>query len=103
MRRILKWIALGAATLLVVLTALLLALPLLLDSESVKASALRHLARATGGEWRVARLELAWLPAPTISIEGASFSIPGAVEGKVQALTLSTALLPLLWGDIRLK
>jgi uncharacterized protein involved in outer membrane biogenesis len=103
MRRILKWFALGVATLVVVLIALLLSLPLLLDSELVKSAALQHLSRATGGQWQVARFELRWLPLPTISVEGASFDIPGSAQGKVESLTLTTALLPLLRGDIRLS
>ena len=89
--------------LVVALIALLLSLPLVLDSESFKAAALRHLARATGGQWQVARLDFTWLPTPTVSIQGASFSIPGSAQGKVEALTLTTALLPLLWGDVRLS
>ena len=86
MRRILKWVALGAATLLVVLMALLLSLPLLLDSESVKTAALQHLSRATGGQWRVAHLELDWFPAPKISVEGASVSIPGTARGQGRSI-----------------
>ena len=63
MRRILKWFALSAAVIVVVLIALLLSLPLVLDSESFKSAALRHLSRATGGQWQVARLDFDWLPA----------------------------------------
>ena len=46
-------------------------------------AALQQLSRATGGQWRVAHLELDWLPAPKISVEGASFSVPDTAEGKV--------------------
>ncbi len=103
MRRILKWVALGAAGILVVLIGLLLSLPLLLDSGTVRAAALQHLARATGGQWRLDNLELSWFPRPAISARGVAFSIPGSAEGKVEQLSLTTALLPLLWGDVRLS
>ena len=103
MRRILKWVALGAAGLLVVFIGVLLTLPLLLDSEAVKTAAVRHLSRATGGQWRLADVELSWFPSPKLSVLGASFSIPGGIEGKAERLSLTTALLPLLWGDIRLS
>jgi hypothetical protein len=103
MRRTLKWIAVGAVTLLVLATALLLALPLLLDSEAVRAAALQQLSRATGGQWQLSHLRLRWLPAPTISAADASFSIPDTIEVKAESLTLTTALLPLLWGEIRLS
>lgn len=102
-RRVLKYVALGATAILIIVTALLVSLPLLLDSESVKATAVRQLSQATGGRWHLSHLKLAWLPAPTISVADASFSIPGTIEGKVESLTLTTALLPLLWGDIRLS
>ena len=103
MRRVLKWLALSAAILVATLIALLLSLPAVLDSESFKSAALRQLSRTTGGQWQITRLDFKWLPTPTVSVQGASFSIPGSAHGKVEALTLSTALLPLLWGDVRLS
>ena len=102
MRRILKWVALAAVAILIIVTALLLSLPWLLDSEAVRAAAMQQLARATGGQWQLSHLRLRWLPTPTISAADASFSIPGIIEAKIETLTLSTALLPLLWGEIRL-
>jgi uncharacterized protein involved in outer membrane biogenesis len=102
MRRILKWVALAAVPILIIVTALLLSLPWLLDAEAVRAAVLRHLSRATGGQWQLSHLRLRWLPTPTISAADASFSIPGTLEVKIETLTLSTALLPLLWGEIRL-
>lgn len=101
-RLILKSAVLGAVATLVVVIALLLSLPLLLDSELVKAAALKQLSRATGGQWQLTHLQLRWLPRPTIRAAGASFSLPGTIEGRVETVTLTTALLPLLWGEIRL-
>jgi hypothetical protein len=102
MRRVVTWLAIGAVALLVVLTALILSLPLLLDSELVKGTAVRQLSRATGGQWRLAHLQFRWRPVPTISATGASFSLPGTLEGRVETVTLTIALVPLLWGEIRL-
>ncbi len=103
LRRVLTCVALGTAAIVLIVIALLVSLPLLLDSESVKAAALQQLSRATGGQWHLSHVRLRWLPAPTISATDASVNIPGTLEGRIETLTLTTALLPLLWGEIRLS
>src|SRR5215475_10335828 len=103
MPRILKWLAIGAVTLLILAIAFALTMPRLLDSEAIRAAALQQLSRATGGQWQFSHLRLRWLPVPTVSAAGASFRIPDTIEVKAESLTLTTALLPLLWGEIRLN
>lgn len=98
MRTSLRWALglLGGAVLL--LAALLLALPWLVDLPSVRAQVERQLSQAVGGtvSWRA--LDIRLFPVPRAVLEGARIVVPGMIEGTVDTVELELRLRPLVTG-----
>ena len=84
-----------------VVAAAIAALPLLADTEAVKRAVERQLSVAAGGEVHYESFSLRYFPPLTARISGAAVRIPGVAEGRIAALQVRIALLPLLFGDVR--
>ena len=77
------------------------ALPLLADTEAVKRAVERQLSAVAGGEVRYESYSLRYFPPLTARLSGAAIRVPGVVQGRIAALEVRLALLPLLLGNVR--
>jgi uncharacterized protein involved in outer membrane biogenesis len=102
-KKIVFWIAGGIAVLLVLLLALILLLPYLVNLESVRQKILADVSRGTGGEVAFQRIDLSFFPRPHVVIHQGSLSIPGKIDGTLESLTVYPEILPLLWRRVRVK
>ncbi|NIQ40336.1 MAG: AsmA family protein, partial [Proteobacteria bacterium] len=100
-KKIVFWIGVTIGILLVLLVALILLLPYLVNLESVRQRIIVELSRGTGGEVAFQRIDLSLLPRPRVVIHQGSLSIPGRIDGTLESLTVYPEILPLLWRQVR--
>ncbi len=86
----------------VVITALLLVLPQLIDSDSLKAKLQTIIEQQTGGKVEFQQVELSFLPRPSIILHQIKLDLPEQLQGTVGAIQLYPELLALLTGQVRL-
>jgi hypothetical protein len=98
--RVIKWVALLAGTFLVSLFALLILLPMVIDSEAVKAKARAIVAEKTNGLARFEKIEIFWFPRPGVVFRDAAISFDKEIQGKIQQLTLYPSIRRLLTGNL---
>ncbi len=98
--RVIRWVALLAGFFLVSLFALALLLPMILDSEAVKAKARAFVAERTNGLVRIEKIELFWFPRPGVVIRNAAIAFDKEIQGKVQQLRLYPSIPRLLTGNL---
>ena len=91
----------GAGILLVLLAALVLLGPRLLNTKAVRDLAMAELERRTGIHLSYARAEVTLFPRPRVVVRGASIDVPGLAAGTVATLQVDLELLPLLRGTVR--
>lgn len=93
-----RW-ALGVpAGIVVLVAALLLALPWLIDLPSVRAQVERQVSQAVNGSVTWSALDIRLFPAPRAVLEGARIAIPNLLDGSVEAVELELRLWPLVAG-----
>lgn len=97
-KRITYWL-LGTAA--VVLT-ILLVLPYLIDSDTLKAKLQTTIERQAGGKVEFQQVKLSFLPRPSITLHQIKLDIPEQVQGTVGAIQVYPDLLALLSGQVRL-
>jgi len=90
-----------AAAVLALLSCAAAGALLLLDADAVRHAVERRVSALTGGEVRAESLEVRFLPLPHAELRGVSVHVPGMAEGKIAAVEIRLALLPLLAGDFR--
>jgi hypothetical protein len=93
--RFIRWVALVAGIFLVPFLALIVLLPMIVDSQSVKATAIAFIAEKTDGLARFEKIDLFWFPRPSVLIRMQYF-LPTADQGKIQQLRLYPSLRDLL-------
>ena len=98
--RVIRWVALVAAIVLVPLVALMLLLPMIIDSQAVKAKASAFIAEKTDGLARFEKIDLFWFPRPGVVIRDAAISFDQQIQGKIQQLRLYPSLRQLLIGNL---
>ncbi len=96
LRKSVPWIlaALGVAALLI--GGLMLLAPTLVNLQSVKREIETVTSREVGGTVTTRDIGLSFLPRPRIVLSEPRISIPGSVEGSMQALDIQIRLFPLL-------
>ncbi len=93
-RRIIKWLG-GLSGLCVILFfAIALILPRILDSQPVKEKIRAFLLAKTNENVAFEKIDLVWLPRPTVVVHGASLSVADEVSGKIESIEV----YPSIWG-----
>ncbi len=98
--RVIRWIALLSGTFLVALCALVLLLPMILDSDAVKAKARAFVAERTNGVARIEKIDLIWFPRPGLVIRDLTIAFDKEYQGNLQQLTLYPSIRHLLTGNL---
>ncbi len=83
------------------ITALLLLLPLLIDSDLLKARLQSVVAAQTNGQLQYQNVELAFFPRPLITLRQIKINLPEQLKGAVGSLQVYPELFPLLTGQVR--
>ena len=98
MRTSLRWAIGGIAGILVLVAALVLALPWLIDLPSIRAQVERQVSEAVAGTVTWSALDVRFFPVPRAVLQGARIQIPDLLEGTVDAVELELRLWPLATG-----
>ncbi|MDH4093295.1 MAG: AsmA-like C-terminal region-containing protein [Betaproteobacteria bacterium] len=101
--RVLRWSIGLAAGALVLLAAVLLVAPQLVDVPAVQRGLERRLSSAVRGEVTWEALEVRLLPVPHGVLHGARVAIPGALEASIERAELELRLRPLLRGEVEIS
>lgn len=101
-KKIFRWVAGVAGVLLVLLLAVILLSPRLIDLEPIKKRALARISEKVGGEVKFRRFDLSLFPLPHVEIHQASLSLPGKLSGSVRSLKIYPRIRPLLRGKLHL-
>ena len=76
---------------------------LLVDTDTVKRAVERHVEQSVGGEVVYESAALNLFPHPRVKFSGVTVGVPGLVSGRIAALHVRIAWLPLLYGEVRLE
>ena len=85
-----------------VVTTLLLILPQLIDSDTLKAKLQTTVETQIGGQFNFQQVELSFLPRPSITLRQVKLDIPEQVQGTVGTIQLYPELYALLTGQVHL-
>ena len=99
--RWLRRLAVAGATLAAIVVCVIGVAPLLVDTDSVKRAVERQFAQSAGGEVAYESASLDLFPRPRVAFSGITVRVPGAVSGRIAALHVRVAWLPLLYGEVR--
>jgi len=99
-KRVLLWLAGGTGVFLVLLAAVFILLPRLIDSDRARTRIAKEASTIVGGDVEVRGLDLVYWPHPHVTLRGMKLDIPGAAAGTIRALTVYPRILPLLWGKV---
>ncbi len=100
--KIFAWTAGLTAGLFVLVLLALLLLPQLVNFEAVKQGILDTVSRETGSQLTYSRVEILYLPRPTVTLDQVTLSMRGDFKCTLSALRVYPKVLPLLKGQIRL-
>lgn len=101
-KKILIWIISATGAFVIILIALGLVAPRLINSEHVRERIEARISERVGGEVGFAAMEVAFFPMPRVRISGASLSVPGRAVGSAGTLWAYLRILPLLRGKVRI-
>ena len=93
-RRIIKWLGGLSGLCVILLFAIALILPRILDSQPVKEKIRAFLLAKTNENVAFEKIDLVWLPRPTVVVHGASLSVADEVSGKIGSIEV----YPSIWG-----
>ncbi len=88
--------------LVVLLLAVILLLPYLINLDPVRQKILANISGKVGGDLQFERADLSFFPRPLVVIHEGSLSIPGKVTGTLESLTAYPEILPLLRGRLQI-
>ena len=88
--------------LLLLVGALILAVPRFIDSEFVKREIVAHLSKRAGGQVKIARADFSFFPRPHAVIREASLLIAGKVSAEIESLIIYPKIWPLLSGKLQI-
>ncbi|MFC1822553.1 AsmA-like C-terminal domain-containing protein [Thermodesulfobacteriota bacterium] len=97
------WILGATGTLLLLLLALILILPKLIDLESVRGKIQEETSKIVGGEVEFQEIDLSILPLPHVVIQKANLSVPGKLSGTLESLKVYPKILPLLSAKVQIS
>jgi len=100
--KILYWVGITAAFLLLLLCALAFIIPKFVDSTWLKEKIRTEVSSQVKGEFDFQRVELNILPTPSVALKQVSLSIPATASIKLETLKIYPDILPLLLGKIKL-
>lgn len=90
-------------TLFILLLALVLILPSLINLAPVKEKIQASVSQAVGGEVQFNRVDLSFFPHLSVVVRQGRVSIPGKLAGDVESVTICPEFLPLLIGQVRIS
>ncbi|KPJ76894.1 MAG: hypothetical protein AMJ54_09900, partial [Deltaproteobacteria bacterium SG8_13] len=102
LKKIVAWTAAMTAGLFVLVLLVILILPQLVNLEAVKQGILDTVSSETGSQLTYNRVEILYLPRPTVTLEQATLSAPGDFKCSLSALRAYPEIAGLLKGQIRL-
>ena len=102
-KKIFRILIVTVGVLLVLLLAVQLVVPKLINLESIKGKILASVSEKVGGEVKCGKVGLSFFPYPHAVIDQISLSIPGKVSGSLDLLGVYLKLLPLLRGKIQIE
>jgi uncharacterized protein involved in outer membrane biogenesis len=91
----------AGVTLAAIVGCVVVVAPLLVDSDGVKRAVERQFTQSAGGEVAYESASLDLFPRPRVVFSGITVRVPGAVSGRIAALQVGVAWLPLLYGQVR--
>ena len=101
-RRLRYWLLGCVATLFLLLLTILLLAGQYLSSPAVIKKIQQVVAEQAGIQMEFQAIELDYFPQPTVALQQVNLAIPDYGQGKVAEISLSPAILSLLFGDLRL-
>jgi len=100
--KILYWAGAGAAFLLVLLLAVAVIVPRVIDSAWLKETIQTEVAKQVNGEFNFQNAEISILPVSFVALQQVSLNIPETAEINLDTIKVYPKLLPLLTGNIEL-
>jgi AsmA-like C-terminal region len=100
MLRIIKWLAALGGLCVILLFALVLLLPRILDGQTVRETIRVFLLTKTNGNVAFENIDLTWLPRPAVVARGATLSFADRVSGKIQSIEVYPSIGGLLTGRL---
>src|SRR4030095_314215 len=100
MLRIIKWLAALVRLCLILLSAVALLLPRIVDSQAVRERIRVFLLTKTNGNVAFENIDLTWLPRPAVVARGATLSFADRVSGKIQSIEVYPSIGGLLTGRL---
>jgi len=88
--------------LLILLLALALILPGMVDLAPMKEKVLADIAQTVGGDVDCEGVRLSVFPRPRVLVHGGRLSVPGQLMGEVESVAVYPKILPLLTAKVRL-
>ncbi len=102
-KKILYWTAGVCAALVALLSAAVILLPRLVNTEQARSKIENVISRELGGTFLYDRITLSVLPRPRIVVHQPKIEIPGKVSAALESVDIYPAILPLLRGKIQVK
>ncbi len=99
-RRIIKWLAVLSGLCVILLFAVVLLLPRILDSQTARETIRAFLLAKTNGNVAFGNIDLTWLPKPAVVVRGATLSFADKVSGKIQSIEVYPSITGLLRGRL---
>ncbi len=97
-RRIIKWFATLGGLGVILILAVALLLPRILDSQAARETIRAFLLAKTNGNVAYENIDLAWLPRPALVVRSAALSLADKVSGKIQSIEVYPSIVGLLRG-----
>jgi len=102
-KKIIIWVLGSLGVLLVLLLAIQIIVPRLINLESIKGKILASVSEKVGGEVKCQKIGLSFFPYPHAVIDQVSLSIPGKVSGTVESLGVYAKIRPIFSGKLHLS
>ena len=99
-RRIFKWLAAFSGLCVILLLAVALLLPRVLDSQAVREKIRAFLLARIDGNVVIGNIDLRWFPRPLLVVRGASLAFGDKASGKIQSIEVYPSIWGLLTGHL---
>jgi len=97
---IIKWLAALIGLCVILLFAVVLLLPRILDSQTARETIRAFLLTKTNGNVAIGNIDLTWLPKPAVVVHGATLSFADKVSGKIQSIEVYPSIMGLFRGRL---
>ena len=98
--RIFKWLAAFSGLCVILLLAVALLLPRVLDSQAVREKIRAFLLARIDGNVVIGNIDLRWFPRPLLVVRGASLAFGDKASGKIQSIEVYPSIWGLLTGHL---